>query len=89
MALPAAPLTPVGSHHEDDRACYGEDDLPGINPKERRTAGAHGEGRGDDETGERPLHRAPAYLALDVTGKPLHSRLRGDCRFPWYGVVQS
>jgi len=24
-----------------------------------------------------------------VTEKPLHSRVRVDCRFPWYGVVQS
>ena len=60
--LPAAPLPPFSAHHKDDRAGRGEYDLPGVNPEERRTTSTHGQSRGDDETGERPLHLAPAYL---------------------------
>ena len=87
--LSAAPRPPFGAHHEDDRAGCGERDLPGVNPEERRTTNTHGQSRGDDETGERPLHRAPAYLAVDVTGKLVHSRLGWRLPISVYGAVQS
>jgi hypothetical protein len=35
------------------------------------------------------LHRAPAYLADDVTGKLVHSRLGWRLPISMYGVVQS